>query len=230
MAYADRKMSSNRVTSLVIVALIHALLGYAFVTGLAYNVVKKVNKDLNVFDVEEEPPPPEEEPPPPPPDQPVQPPPMVTPPPIVRMNTPPPQMVTQREIPPTYVPTYTAPPAPPAPVVAPPPPPPPPPPAVKQQAARARGSIPGLFSDADYPESAIRSEDQGTVRASLTIGTNGRVTGCTVTQSSGSSSLDSATCRILRSRAKYTPAVDSNGRPTTDTVTTPPIRWVLPEE
>ncbi|HWH18691.1 MAG TPA: energy transducer TonB, partial [Allosphingosinicella sp.] len=68
MAYADQKMSQGRITAIIIVALLHALLGYAFVTGLAYNVVKKVAEDLKTFDVEEEPPPPEEEPPPPPPE------------------------------------------------------------------------------------------------------------------------------------------------------------------
>jgi hypothetical protein len=69
MAYADNKMSTGRIAAIVIVAILHALLGYAFVTGLAYNVVKKVAADLKTFNVEE-PPPPEEKPPPPPPDQP----------------------------------------------------------------------------------------------------------------------------------------------------------------
>jgi protein TonB len=64
MAYADNTgMSTSRLTAIIIVALLHALLGYAFVTGLAFNVVKKVAADLKTFNVEE-PPPPEEEPPP----------------------------------------------------------------------------------------------------------------------------------------------------------------------
>ena len=53
MAYADKEMSSSRITAIVIVALLHALLGYALVTGLAYNVVKKMAKDLKTFNVEE---------------------------------------------------------------------------------------------------------------------------------------------------------------------------------
>ncbi len=65
MAYADQGMSRGRIAAIVIVALLHALLGYAFITGLAYNVIKKAADDLKTFDVEEEPPPPEEEPPPP---------------------------------------------------------------------------------------------------------------------------------------------------------------------
>jgi periplasmic protein TonB len=83
MAYADQKASSSRIVAIVIVAAIHAVLGYAFVTGLAYQYVKQVQEKMTTFDVDEPPPPPEEEPPPPPPQQPTQPPPVVTPPPIL---------------------------------------------------------------------------------------------------------------------------------------------------
>ncbi len=41
MAYSDQKMSGSKITALVIVALVHLALGYAFVTGLATNFVKK---------------------------------------------------------------------------------------------------------------------------------------------------------------------------------------------
>ena len=59
MSYANRKqMSSNRTAAIIIVALIHVALGYALVSGLAYNVVKKAAEDLKTFDVEDEPPPP----------------------------------------------------------------------------------------------------------------------------------------------------------------------------
>src|SRR3546814_1573016 len=66
MAYADQQMSTRRIVSIGIVALLHAALGYAFVTGLAYNVIKQVPTVLETFDVQEAKPP-EEEPPPPPP-------------------------------------------------------------------------------------------------------------------------------------------------------------------
>ena len=214
-------------TAIIIVAILHALLGYAFVTGLAYNVVKKVAADLKTFNVEEEPPPPEEKPPPPPPDQPQTPPPVVTPPPIVRTNTPPPPMVTTNIAPPPQV-TYTAPPAPPAPP-APSPPPPPPPPPKKVTPARAKANLASLFSDEDYPASALRSSESGATGFRLDVGANGRVTNCTVTSSSGSSALDSTTCRLLRSRARFTPATDSTGAPTADTHTGR-IVWRLPAD
>lgn len=228
MSYADQKMSNGRITAIIIVALLHALLGYAFVTGLAYNVVKQVAKDLKTFDVTEEPPPPEEEPPPPPPDtpQPVQPPPVVSPPPLVRTNVQAPQIQVVREAPPVQI-TPKAAPAPPAPPAPPPPPPPPPPRTVEP--ARARANLASYVSNDDYPAAAIRAEEQGTTRFRLTVGPNGRVADCQVTGSSGSSSLDSTTCRLMRSRAKFSPATDSNGQPTTDTVSGA-IRWVLPED
>jgi len=102
-----------------------------------------------------------------------------------------------------------------------------PPPRKVQSAQSAKGDLRSLFSGDDYPASAQSAGAEGTVRATLTIGTDGRVTGCSVTQSSGNTALDSATCNILRRRAKFTPARDSNGNATTDTVTTPSIVWRL---
>lgn len=217
MSYAQkRELSGNRTLAIIIVVVLQFALGYAIVTGLAYNVIKKAAEDLKTFDVEEEPPPPEEEPPPPP-DKPELPPPPMTPPPIVRVNTPPPPIV-QVETP--YIP-------PPQPVVvAPPPPPPPPPPRVVQKAQSARGNLQGLFSGDDYPSSAMRNEEQGTTTVRLSIGADGRVTGCDVVSSSGSSALDRQTCTVLQRRARFTPARDSNGQPTSDTFTQR-ITWRL---
>ena len=67
MAYADRNVSGNRVVAIVIVSVIVAVMGYAFVTGLTYKYVKAMSEKLKTFDVEEPPPPPPDEPPPPPP-------------------------------------------------------------------------------------------------------------------------------------------------------------------
>jgi protein TonB len=224
MSYAQRKeMSGNRTVAIIIVALLHAVLGYALVTGLAYNIVKKAAEDLKTFNVEDEPPPPEEVPPPPE-EVPETPPQVVSPPPIVRTNVaPPPPMRVVREAPPPVV-TYTAPPAPPRPPA--PPPPPPAPPKVVTKAQSARGSLQGLFNTDDYPSDALSNEDEGSTTVRLSIGTDGRVTGCTVSSSSGSRSLDNATCRVLRSRARFTPAKLSNGQPTTDSYTQR-ITWRL---
>lgn len=218
MSYAQRRqMSSNRTAAIVIVGLIHLVLGYAIITGLAYNVVKEKLEDLKTFDVEDEPPPPEE-PPPPPEDTPLPPPPQVSaPPPLVRLDTPPPNISTTPVI---------QPPMPPTPVVTPPAPPAPPPAPRITQPKSVVGSLQGLIRNDDYPTNAIENDEQGTVSVVLTIGTNGRVSDCSVSGSSGSRTLDSTTCRILKSRAKFTPAQDSNGSPTTGTFRQS-IKWVL---
>jgi protein TonB len=222
MSYANRKqMSSNRTAAIIIVALIHIALGYALVTGLAYNVIKKAAEDLKTFDVEDEPPPPPEEPPPPPEQTETPPPPqVVAPPPIVRTNTVAPPVISTPVAPPPVI-TPVARPAPPAP--------PAPPKPVISQAARARANLTSLFSTDDYPQSAIRNEEQGTTAVRLTIGTDGRVAGCDITSSSGSGALDQATCNIIRRRARYTPAKDQSGNPITGTDSAR-IRWELPEE
>lgn len=104
--------------------------------------------------------------------------------------------------------------------------PPEPPPAMPPQ--RARANLGAYFSADDYP-AMEGGRQEGTVGFSLIIGPNGRVTDCRVTSSSGSSALDSTTCHILRSRARYTPARDSAGNPTTGS-DSGRVSWRLPEE
>jgi periplasmic protein TonB len=216
MSYARKKeLSGNRTLAIVLVVALQFALGYAIVTGLAYNVIKKAAEDLKTFDVEEQPPPPEE-PPPPPKDMPKVPPPPMMPPPIMRM-APPTETIRVVESPviPPVAPPVMAPPA------------PPPPPRKVVSAQSAKGDLRSLFSADDYPASAQSAGAEGTTRASLTIGPDGRVTACNIIQSSGNSSLDSTTCNILRRRAKFVPARDSNGNATSDTITTPSIVWRL---
>ena len=42
MAYADRNQSGSRVVAIVVVSVLVFAMGYAFVTGLTYNYVKKM--------------------------------------------------------------------------------------------------------------------------------------------------------------------------------------------
>ena len=204
MSYAQRKeISGNRTLAIIFVVIIQFAIGYAIVTGLAYNVIKKTVQDLKTFDVEEQPPPPEK-PPPPPKDMPKVPPPPMIPPSMVRVNLAPPtiQTVTTPVIPPVAPP-----------VMAPPRPAPPPPPR-QSQARSLTGSLQGLISSDDYPPSALDNNEQGSVQVTLTIGPSGRVTGCSPS-GGASSTLKSATCRLLTSRARFSPAQDANGNPTT---------------
>jgi periplasmic protein TonB len=94
---------------------------------------------------------------------------------------------------------------------------------------RARANLGGYFSTDDYPAAAIRVEAEGTTRFTLAIGANGRVTSCTVTGSSGNSALDAATCRILRARARYTPARDQHENPVSGQ-DSGSVTWRLPAE
>jgi len=208
MAYADQQMSGSKVTAIIIVALIHIAVLYALVTGLAYEAVTKIKETVTAVNVTEpEPPPPP--PPPPPEDVPVQPPPPVAPPPMVQIERPAPQIRTIPTIPP---------PAPPVLRVPPPAPPPPP--------SKARGASPdnqGRWArriQDNYPSRALRNEEEGRVGVRVTIGTDGRVSNCSVTSSSGSSSLDEAACDGMRRYARYNPALDTAGNPITDTVST----------
>ncbi len=219
MAYADRDNNGPRVVAIIIVALIHAVIGYAFVTGLAYQYVKKVSEKLNTFDVAPPPPPPPDEPPPPPPPDQQQPPPVVSPPPIVRNPNPPPATVVTVATPP---PVYN-----PQPVAAPPAPPPPAPPRVSQ-AAGAKGNPADWVSTDDYPPGALREEKEGVSAISWTINTQGRVENCRTTSSSGSSDLDEAACRAITRRGKYTPAKDQDGNPISTTQSRRVV-WKIPK-
>jgi protein TonB len=89
------------------------------------------------------------------------------------------------------------------------------------------GPVNTLFSADDYPKEAARHGWQGTVVADLTVSVGGQVIACSIVQSSGYAVLDAKTCEILRTRARFIPAKDSEGRPTVDVLRTPPIMWHL---
>lgn len=218
MAYADHSQSSSRTVSIIIVAIIHAVLGYAFVTGLGIKYVKKAAEQLNVIDVAEEPPPPEEEPPPPPPPPPDMPPPPPPPP------TAPPPMISL----PSNAPVLAPPPPPSPPPAAPPAPPAPPPPPVVSKAAQARGNPAGWITSDDYPSRALRDEAQGRVTASWTVNEQGRAENCQIVSSSGNADLDEATCALVLRRARYTPALDASGKPMRTTARQS-WKWTIPE-
>lgn len=216
MAYADQQMSGNRITAFIIVALIHIAVGYALVTGLAYEAAKKVIQKVTTVDIKEEEK--KEEPPPPPPKKEAAPPPIVAPP--VKVNiavTPPP------------VQTVITPP-PPAPIVLAPPPvaAPPPPPAGPTKGAVPKGNPGNWATTNDYPSRALREEREGTTGFRVTVGPDGRVTDCQITSSSGHPDLDEATCSNVRRRARFTPAL-SGGQPTTGSYSNR-VRWVIPKD
>ena len=85
------------------------------------------------------------------------------------------------------------------------------------RAAPVAGSLVSLIRADDYPNAALRNEEQGTATVALGVDPKGTVSSCTVTASSGSDSLDTTTCRLMIERARFTPAHDRRGRPVRDT-------------
>lgn len=104
-----------------------------------------------------------------------------------------------------------------------------PPVEVGRGGARAQANLASLVNSSDYPAEAVRAGEQGTTGFLLAVGPNGSVTDCNIMRSSGSAILDAATCRLMTSRARFTPALDANGKPTSDTVSAR-IAWRLPSQ
>ncbi len=232
MAYADQQMSGSRVVAIALVILIHLALGYALITGLAYSAFETVRDVVTTVDITE-PPPPEPEPEPPPPQEEPVPQPVTTPPPVapqppIRISPAPPNIVTTTQISPPAPPVLRIPPAAvPGPPSPPAPPPPAPPPSAPPSAASPRGN-PGSWANTnDYPARALRNGDEGTTGVRLNVGTDGRVTNCEVTRSSGSNELDTTTCRLLERRGRFNPATQ-NGQPVASTWSTS-ILWQIPD-
>jgi protein TonB len=88
--YAERERSLSRhLPSITAVVILHIIIGYALVTGLARRVVEVIKQPLDTKIIEEIKKPPPETPPPPPPKLAVPPPPFI-PPPEINIQTPPP--------------------------------------------------------------------------------------------------------------------------------------------
>jgi protein TonB len=137
---------------------------------------------------------------------------------LLLLAAPPPVAVVNSAPPPVLIPVHPTHPAIRAPL---------PPPPVLVRAPEPRLPAQEYVRPEDYPASALADRAQGRVAFTLDVGPNGRAHGCRITRSSGSSALDSATCRIMVRRARFTPAIDSNGRPAGASVAQD-IEWRLP--
>ncbi len=218
MAYADQQMSGNRITALIIVAIIHIVLGYALVTGLAYEGAAKLIKKVTAIDIKEEVKKKDE--PPPPPKKITAPPPPVAPPVRSNVSTTPPQITTV-QTPPPPAPIVLAP-APSAPVA-------PPPPRIQPKGPSPKGNPGNWANSNDYPSRALREEQEGVTRFRVSVGADGRVASCDVTGSSGSSELDSATCSLITRRGRFNPATDGEGQPVSSNWSSS-VRWQIPKD
>jgi periplasmic protein TonB len=176
-------------TGLIIVVIMHVLLAYALVSGLAKKVVDKVMvTETKVVDAPPPPPPPPPKDLPPPPKN-LPPPPVYVPPPPVDVPPPPAQnqIQTTNVMPPPAQEKRveaTAPPAPPA------------PPAPQARAAVINANDPNCRPE--YPPAAARAQATGTSRIRFTVDANGKVSGAEVIGSSGPSREN----RLLDNAAK----------------------------
>lgn len=215
MAFADQH-AHFRLKPIVGVAIVHLAIGYAFISGLASDVMRHVPTVIQLIDIPAITPPPPAVPEPPRAAQ-AQPRAVATP---RQEVTLPPRpavdpVVAQEIAPLPTPPVETA-------RVA-----PPPPPASQASAAQAKGDRRGWITADDYPSRALRTGEEGSVGITVRIGADGRVSDCAVTASSGSPQLDEATCRLYQRRARYAPARDDAGRPAAATITDR-IRWTIP--
>lgn len=213
MNYAEQQRNPTRhMVGLGVVIVMHIILGWALLNGLARKVVEVVKGPIETKIIEEvkppPPPPPENLPPPPklPP-----PPPAFVPPPEIKIESPPPApTITVETVPPPPAPPVTiapppvpeAPPAPPAPVVA------------------ARPAIGDITScaprDEDYPVAAIRAEATGTTKVRFTIDGTGKLAKAEVVKSAGASREHRMLDRVAvdkLSTCKFRPGIDANGKP-----------------
>jgi periplasmic protein TonB len=250
MAYADQQpMSTNRIVAIVLVVLLHAGIGFALVSGLAYEAIKKVQEKMEVVDVKEEKPP-EEEPPPPPEEV------IITPPPSFAIDLPiknknESQLAEKNEekkeetkeafkdcpdgskvregaqcaqvdkdvtcpdgktvVKQSQYPSAC--------------------PKVENKSRPLKPkNNPGSWATTnDYPSRALSQEREGTTGFRVSVGPDGKVTDCQVTASSGHGDLDAATCSNVKRRARFDPALDASGNPTSGSYSNR-VTWRIPKD
>ncbi len=211
MDYAQQQRNPGKhVVGVGIVIVLHLMLGWALVNGLAQRLVDVIKAPIEtkiIDEVKPPPPPPPENLPPPPKFAP--PPPSFVPPPEVNVNPPPmaaPTITTTQVAPPPQAVTIQ-PPAPPAP-----PAPPPPRVAARPAIANVAACAP---TNSDYPRAALKSEATGTTKIRFQIDATGKMVGAEVLRSAGPTREHKMLDRIAVEKlgdCTFRPGSDENGR------------------
>lgn len=190
---------TKKIAGIAFVILLHVLIVYALLTGLARKVVEVIKQPIETKIIEEvKPPPPKDLPPPPPPPKMVAPPPPFIPPPEVQIQQPPPQntIAAVSNIKPEN------------PVM----PQPQPQPAKPAESVRVPAVVDArACQKPEYPRKSVRNEEQGTVTLQFLIGLDGRVVDSRIEKSSGFKDLDNA-ARAALSLCKFKPGT-VDGKP-----------------
>ena len=79
----------------------------------------------------------------------------------------------------------------------------------------------------DYPVDALHANIQGMTGFRVTVDQQGNVTSCSITDSSGTASLDETTCKLVKARARFEPSRDSKRRPIRGTWSSR-VKWIVP--
>ena len=218
MDYASQQRNPAKHTvGFGIVVLMHIVLGWALINGLARKVVEIIKAPIEtkiIDEVKPPPPPPPENLPPPP--KLAAPPPSFVPPPEIQIANPPPAptITVTREVPPPAPPVAIAPP--PAPAAPPAPPAPAPaPPAPRIQAVAARIDV-STCEKPEYPAAALRADATGTTKIRFTVDATGVVSKAEVERPAGASRehrlLDRTAVDAL-SKCRFKPGIDDKGKP-----------------
>jgi protein TonB len=201
MNFSHEKQPGKNLTGITVVIVLHALVGWAIVSGLATRMVTNVKQAVEAEIIEEvKPPPPKEIPPPPPPPEMKAPPPPFIPPVEVNVQQPPPAQSTITNAT-TVKPTTTD--------IRPQPP--------QQPAAKpAAGPVTvaavvdfNTCARPEYPKNSLRNEETGVTQLQFLIGADGAVKESKLSKSSGFRDLDRAAQNAL-SRCRFKPGM-ANG-------------------
>lgn len=95
--------------------------------------------------------------------------------------------------------------------------------------ARPAGHPGDWISDNDYPSTSLQHNSTGIVGFVLTVDPAGVPSGCEIAKSSSDPDLDKATCDLLIQRARFIPATDAKGKPTTGSFRSS-VRWQIPND
>ena len=210
MNYAEQQRNPKKhAVGIGIVIVLHIVLGYALLHGLARSVIEVIKGPIETKIIEEAkpPPPPPENLPPPPKFAP--PPPSFVPPPEVIVNAPPtpaPTITTTTVAPPVaavvIAPQSAAPSTAPAPARV----------AARPAIGNVQACAPGPD---DYPAAALKEEATGTTRVRFTVDGGGKLSAAEVVRSAGASRAHKALDRVAvqkLSECKFSPGIDENGR------------------
>jgi protein TonB len=101
-------------------------------------------------------------------------------------------------------------------------------PAFTPRGARPSNNVSRWITNDDYPARPLLDGAEGIAAYRLIVGTNGRVSACEVTRSTGNGRLDEATCDFIARRARFEPATDDTGAKVVGSYSGT-VKWDIPD-